>query len=346
MIPLDDAGLEALATTALAAVQREYPHMLIQELNSDADVLPPRQLNPAFYGCYDWHSAVHSHWTLARALDRGLPDALATAVGQVLDDHLATEPLAVETAFYAGPGGRTAERPYGWAWLVLLHAECQAQAQSDGQSPGRERPARWAAALAPLAELLSGRLAAYFGGQLVFPIRTGTHGNTAFSLQLALTAARRRADPAAEAVMSAAARRMFGAEQVLRWTDAPSGDAFHTPELTEAALMADVLPGPEFADWLDRALPDPAAVAWAPPQFSPDAADPGTVHLEGLLVARAWCLDAIGRSLPPSHPVAAAALTAADAHRERIAGLRPAEGFGRSHWLPTFLLYLDERLSQ
>ena len=128
MIPLDDAGLEALATTALASVQREYPHMLIQELNSDADVLPPRRLNPSFYGCYDWHSAVHSHWLLVRALDRGLPDALATAVGQVLDEHLSAERLAAETAFYAGPGGRTAERPYGWAWLVLLHAECQAQA--------------------------------------------------------------------------------------------------------------------------------------------------------------------------------------------------------------------------
>jgi hypothetical protein len=139
---------------------------------------------------------------------------------------------------------------------------------------------------------------------------------------------------------------MFGAEPALRWTDPPSGDAFHSPELTEAALMADVLPAGEFAAWLDRTLPDAAAVAWAPAGFAPDAADPGTVHLEGLLVARAWCLDAIGRALPPGHPVASAAITAADAHRARIAGLRPAEGFGRSHWLPTFLLYLDERLSQ
>ena len=338
MIPLDDTGLEALATTALAAVQREYPHMLIQELNSDADVLPPRQLNPAFYGSYDWHSAVHCHWLLVRALDRGLPDALATAVGQVLDEHLSDGRLAGETSFYAGPGGRTAERPYGWAWLVLLHAECRAQ--------GHDRASQWARALAPLADLLSGRLATYFGGQLAFPIRTGTHGNTAFSLTLALAAARRSGDQSAEAALAAAARRMFGDEPVLRWTDAPSGDAFHTPELTEAALMADVLAPAQVAAWIDRTLPDPSAVAWAPPEFAPDAADPGTVHLEGLLVARAWCLDAVGRALPPGHLVAARALAAADAHRERIAGLRPSEGFGRSHWLPTFLLYLDERLSR
>jgi len=336
MIPLDHSGLEALATTALASVRREYPHQLIQELNSDADVLPPRRLNPAFYGSYDWHSAVHNHWLLVRALDRGLPDALATAVGEVLDEHLSDGPLAGETAFYASPGGRTAERPYGWAWLVLLHAECQAQ--------GRERPSGWAAALRPLADLLSERLSAYFGEQLAFPIRTGTHGNTAFSLQLALMAARRRADQPAVNGLSGAARRMFAADRPLHWSDPPSGDAFHSPELTEAALMADVLEPAEFEDWIDRTLPDPADVAWAPPSFRPDAADPGTVHLDGLVVARGWCLDAIGRALPPAHPVASRALAAADAHRERAASLRPSEGFGRSHWLPTFLLYLDERL--
>jgi hypothetical protein len=336
LIPLDRAGLEALATTALAAVKREYPHQLIQELNSDADVLPPRLLNPAFYGSYDWHSAVHNHWLLVRALDRGLPDALATAVGEVLDEHLAERRLAAETAFFAGPGGRMAERPYGWAWLMVLHAECQAQ--------GKERPGQWATALRPLAEELSDRLTAYFDGQLAFPIRTGTHASTAFSLQLALMAARRRADQVAVAGLSSAALRMFGADRALRWNDAPSGDAFHSPELTEAALMADVLGPAEFKAWLDQALPDPEDVAWSPPAFRPDATDPATVHLEGLVVARAWCLDAIGRALPPSHPVASRALAAADAHRMRASSLRPSEGFGRSHWLPTFLLYLDERL--
>jgi hypothetical protein len=336
MIPLDDAALESLATTALAAVRREYPHWLLQELNSDADLLPPRQLNPAFYGCYDWHSAVHSHWTLVRALDRGLPDALATAVGAVLDEHLSADRLAAETAFYASAGGLTAERPYGWAWLLMLHAECQAL--------GGDRQQRWAQALAPLATLLSGRLHAYFSGELAFPIRSGTHGNTAFSLGLAIEAARRRDDGAAAAELAGAAQRMFGPEQRLRWDEDPSGDAFLTAELAEAALMAGVLPRADFRAWLDRVLPDPAVAAWAPPGFSPDAADPGTVHLEGLLVTRAWCLDAVGRALPPGHPAAAAALAAADAHRDRITGLRPGEGFGRSHWLPTFLLYLDERL--
>ncbi|MGH3276792.1 MAG: DUF2891 family protein [Streptosporangiaceae bacterium] len=336
MIPLDAPALEALATAALAGVLREYPHRLDQELHADTDLVPPRQLSPAFFGCYDWHSAVHSHWLLVRALDRGLPDALATAVGEVIDEHLSPQRLAAETAFYASPGGTTAERPYGWAWLLMLHAECQAL--------GGARHQRWAQVLAPLATLLSARLEAYFGAGLAFPIRTGTHGNTAFSLHLAIEAARRRADSRAEAALASAARRMFGSDQALRWDGDPSGDAFLTPELAEASLMAGILPRPQFAAWLDTVLPDPRLVAWDPPDFRPDPADPGTVHLEGLLVTRAWCLDAVGRALPVGHPVAPAALAAADAHRAQAASLQPGEGFNRSHWLPTFLLYLDERL--
>lgn len=311
--------------------------MLQQELRSDASLAPPRVVNPSFYGSYDWHSAVHNHWLLVRALDRGLPGPLAEAVTSVLDEHLTDERLAAETAFFAGRGGATAERPYGWAWLITLHAACQA-----GDD---ERHRRWARALTPLARLLSQRLNTYFAGQLRFPIRTGTHGNTAFSLRLAIEAARRRGDEERTAELAGAARRLFGCAQARQWNRDPSGDDFLTPELAEAALMADILPGPEpFSAWLDRALPDPSSVAWEPPDFRPDATDPGTVHLEGLLVSRAWCLHAMAAALPEGHPVAGTARAAAGLHLSRAARIRPDDGFGRSHWLPTFLLYLDEQV--
>jgi hypothetical protein len=336
MIPLDDDTVAALVTTVLGTVRKEYPHWLGQEVRADTPLLSPRQVSPAFYGCYDWHSAVHSHWMLVRALDRGLPAPLAEAVTTVLDEHLSDENLAAELAFFASPVGVTNERPYGWAWLIRLHAECQAA--------GEERYQRWARALEPLAALFSARLDSYFGGQLQFPIRAGTHGNTAYNLRLLIEAARLRGDEQAAAGLAAAARRVFENPRVLQWDSVPSGDAFLTPELNEAALMADVLTAGEFAAWLDRALPDPARVDWEPPEFSPDDADPGTVHLEGLLVTRAWCLDTVARALPPGHPVAAAARAAAEAHVARIALIKPAEGFGRSHWMPTFLVYLDEQL--
>jgi hypothetical protein len=337
VIPLDAEDLAGLATTALAAVRREYPHRLDQELHADADLLPPRRLSPAFYGSYDWHSAVHNHWLLVRALDRGLPAPLAEAVTAVLDEHLTDERLAAEAAFFAGPGGATAERPYGWAWLIMLHAECQAA------DDGRQR--RWALALTPLARLLSHRLNAYFGGQLRFPIRSGTHRNTAFSLRLAIDAARRRGDEECAAELARTARRMFGRPKAGQWDRDPSGDDFLTPELTEAALMADILPGPEpFSGWLERVLPDASPVAWEPPDFRPDATDPATIHLEGLLVSRAWCLYAMAKALPDGHPVSGTARSAADLHLAKAARIRPDDGFGRSHWLPTFLLYLDEQV--
>jgi hypothetical protein len=332
---LGDDTLRALATAALAAARQEYPHKLDQELRSDGDLRPPRELNPAFYGSYDWHSAVHNHWLLVRALARGLPAELAEAAVALLDEHLSAHRIEAEIAFFAGPGGQTSERPYGWAWLVLLHAECSAG--------GGAGPRRWAAALTPLAELLAGRLGSYFTGVLAFPIRSGTHRDTAFSLGLALQAARRRGDTSSAAGLRAAAARFFGDDGPLPWAEDPAGDAFLSAPLTEAALMSDVLAAPEFGGWLDRVLPDPGAAAWAPPEF-PLGDDPGSVHLEGVLISRAWCLDAIGRALPPGHPVARLALDAAAAHRERIALLDPTAGFGRSHWLPTFLLYLDERL--
>src|SRR3954465_2715402 len=70
----DAKAAERFANLALAGVNEEYPNKISHNLNSDADVAPPRKLTPAFYGCYDWHSSVHGHWLLAR-LSRTFPDA-------------------------------------------------------------------------------------------------------------------------------------------------------------------------------------------------------------------------------------------------------------------------------
>ena len=323
-------SLPELVNAALTAAQTEYPHQLAQVLYADTDLRPPRDLNPSFYGSADWHSAVHNHWLLVRALDHGLPDDLAALVTSLLDKHLTPDRLAAEKAFFASPGGRTSERPYGWAWLLLLHAECEAGGH------------RWAQPLAPLAALLSGQLNAYFSGGLAFPIRSGVHANTAFSLGLCLKAARRRGDQDAVDALIAAACRFFAGDTALPWAEPPSGDAFLTPALAEAALMASVLPAPEFTRWLDRVLPDMSTADLAPPRFVLDGEDPATVHLEGLLISRAWCLRDILSALPPAHPAVPGFAAALEAHQAQVTRIKPADGFNRSHWLPTFLFYLDD----
>ena len=343
-VPLDEQARSQLATAVVAAVGREYPHMLIQQLNSDADVVPPRVLNPSFFGSYDWHSAVHSHWALVRCLAAGLPEETARAVVDVLDDHLSERRLAGELSFYAGPGGQVGERPYGWAWLVMLHAECRRLARSRRDRPSLRAADRWADALSPLNTLLRGRLVEYFSSALAFPIRSGTHGNSAFSLQLLYQAAGAAGDAELADRVSAAARHWFGGDAPLPWSGPPSGSDFLDPPLVEAALMADVL-GSEgadgFGDWMAQVCPPGVVPDWRPASFVPDGQDPGTVHLEGLLVSRAWCLDRVARALDPGTPLAAAARSGRDAHLQVIADIDPLGGFNRAHWLPTYLVYLE-----
>lgn len=334
-----------LAGAVLAAVGQEYPHVLIQELNSDADVVPPRVLNPSFFGSYDWHSAVHCHWTLLRCVAVGLPGELAPAVAAVLDDHLSAQRLAGELKFYSSAGGRVAERPYGWAWLVMLHAECQRVGRAAEDPALRAGGARWAEALEPLEALLRSRLLDYFASVLAFPIRSGTHGNTAYALQLMQQAARAGEDPAMGAAVATAARRFFSDDAPLPWSAPPSGGDFLDPALVEAALMADVLGAEAFADWFAQVCPPGTTPDWDPPAFRPDGPDPGTVHLEGLLVSRAWCLDRLGRALPPGEPLAAAARRGRDAHLAAVAGIDAVDGFNRAHWLPTYLVYLTAWLA-
>ena len=344
-VPMNDEVRARLATEVVAATSREYPHMLIQELNSDADVVPPRVLNPSFFGCYDWHSAVHSHWTLVRCLEAGLPDDVAATVVDIVDEHLAEDRLAGELKFYAGPGGRVAERPYGWAWLVMLHAECRRLARSPSPALAAAGE-RWAASLAPLNRLLQDRLVAYFSSGLAFAIRAGTHANTAYSLQLLYQAAGATGDKELTDAVCAAGRRWFAADDVLPWSVPPSGSDFLDPSLVEAALMADVLEPDEFGKWMTQVCPAGAAPDWSPARFIPDGSDPYTVHLEGLHASRAWCLDRVAEALGPGTALGSAALSSRDSHLDVVGKIDPYDGFNRAHWLPTYLVYLEGWLAR
>src|SRR5512146_2349108 len=124
-LPLKPATLSAdtaqrFARLALACVHKEYPNKIAHAMNSDADVAPPRKLTPAFYGCYDVHSAVHGHWLLVR-LARTFPDAPFTpAARAALQQSLTQANIAGEVAYLKEKGRASFERPYGLAWLLQL----------------------------------------------------------------------------------------------------------------------------------------------------------------------------------------------------------------------------------
>lgn len=169
--PLTEAAAGRLANLALACVHKEYPNKIAHVMNGDADVKPPRELTPAFYGCYDWHSAVHGHWLLAR-LARRFPEApFAAKAREALDKSFTAANVATEVRYLEGAGRATFERPYGLAWLLQLSAELH-----EWDDP---QARRWAGTLDPLVKAAVGRLRTWLP-KLSHPIRTGEHNQTAF----------------------------------------------------------------------------------------------------------------------------------------------------------------------
>ena len=261
----------AYARVALANVQREYPRRLDQLLAAPDTEWRPRILHPAFFGSYDWHSAVHMHWLLARLLR--LHPSLEKEIAPVMDRHLTRSGISSELAFFRSPGGALFERPYGWAWLLELYAELLRS--------GRQA---WSSALEPLAAELACRFAGYIG-KLPYPVRAGTHGNTAFACILAL-------DYGMRDEIEAAARRWYLADRDYPVAYEPSADDFLSPALVEAVLMKQVLDGREFEAWFKGFLPAPGRLG-TPPRVI-DHADAKQSHLDGLCLSRAWCFRRLG----------------------------------------------------
>ncbi|MBC6457637.1 DUF2891 domain-containing protein [Actinomadura sp. HBU206391] len=316
-----------LARLALDNVTREFPNAPQHLVKGPDDVALPRVHHPAFYGSYDWHSAVHMHWLLIRLLRRHREVIDEAAVREVLDRHLTAGHLATEAAYLRVHP--TFERPYGWAWLLALAAEC-GSAGADG--------ARWADALRPAVTAVAGLVEGWLA-KATYPVRHGVHGNSAFALGLVLDSAEEAGCAQLVPFVSDVARRWFGADHDYPAAWEPSGHDFVSPALTEADLMRRVLPRDEFAGWLSEFLPglvrgEPQALL-EPPTVS-DPHDPHIGHLIGLALSRAAALRAITAALPGDDE--RIPLLGAAAEAQLNAGLPQvaAGDFTSDHWLATF----------
>jgi len=309
------------AEIALGHVTREYPHKLDHVLDGPEDVLGPRALHPIFFGSFDWHSCCHGYWLLLRTR-RLFPDLpAAPRVRALLDEMLVPGKVQGELDYLdrAYTGGF--ERPYGWAWLLALHAEAQRHGDE------------WAANLAPLAAAFAERFKTYLP-KLTYPIRTGTHFNTAFALILALEWAGTN-DAALAALIRARADHYFGADRNCPGWE-PGGDEFLSPALCEALLMRRTVD--DFAGWFDAFLPDLAAGAprsLFTPAFVSDRSDGKIAHLDGVNLSRAWCWRGLASALDPA--LAGLARDTAGVHLD--ASLPHVAGdYMGEHWLATFAL--------
>ncbi len=320
----DVHAAERFANLALACVHKEYPNHIGHTLNSDADVKPPRELTPAFYGCYDWHSCVHGHWLLAR-LARTFPGApFVPQARAALQDDITPEHIAGEVAYIRGAGRTSFERPYGLAWLLQLGAELR-----EWNDPMAQR---LATTLQPLEDAAGDRLKTWLP-KLTAPIRIGEHDQSAFSFGLILDSTN---DPKLAELVRERSRAFFLKDRNCPLAYEPSGEDFLSPCLAEADLMRRVLPKREYAAWLTKFLPkidvQPAVVT--------DPSDPKLAHLDGLNLSRAWMLEGIVSGLPKGDPriphLRALAKEHADAGLAAVTG----EHYEGGHWLGSYAVYL------
>jgi hypothetical protein len=312
-----------MAQIALGHVAREYPHKLDHVLTGDDDARPPRELHPIFFGSFDWHSCVHGWWTLL-TLRRLFPNIeQASAIAELADRSFTPEKVAAERGYLDRPLSRGFERPYGWAWLLQLHLEA-----------ARHSDRSWGSGLEPLARAFADRLRDYLG-ELTYPIRAGTHFNTAFALILSLEWADAFDNALAEQIRDRS-RHWFGTDRDCQAWE-PSGDDFLSPALTEAVCMARAHKA-LFPIWFEQFLPrlasrEPATLFR--PAIVSDRSDGKIAHLDGLNLSRAWCWRSLAPLLPERERVVAGA--AVDEHLAAALPHLSGDYMGE-HWLASFAL--------
>jgi hypothetical protein len=332
--PLDEAAAAGFAALALKCLHEEYPNHISHTLSSDADVEPPHELTPAFYGCYDWHSAVHAHWLLVRLM-RLFPDAdFVPAARAAIGQSLTPEHITGEVAYLRHDDRASFERPYGLAWLLALAAELRRWDDREAR--------KWAATLKPLETEAATRVEIW-AGKLHYAIRVGEHEQTAFSFGLVWDWAAVANDAQMRSVLAYAARRFYYADRNCPLNYEPSGEDFLSPCLGEADFMRRVLDPENYARWLTGFLPQipkNARDPWLMPAVVIDRADPKLAHTDGLNLSRAWMLEGIARGLPPSDRRIAALRAAAQLHRDAALPNITGEHYVGGHWLGTFAVYL------
>jgi hypothetical protein len=316
-----------LAQLPLNCLQQEYPNKLGQVLASAEELAGPQVLHPAFYGCFDWHSAVHGHWMLVYLLKQFPELADGALIRQKLAENISAENIQIELAYFSQPHNKGYERTYGWAWLLKLAEELQTWEEPLGQQLAQN--------LQPLAERIV-ELYLEFLPKLHYPIRVGEHTNTAFGLAFAWDYATSTEQDTLRQLIARRAREFYATDRHCPLTWEPSGYDFLSPCLEEANLMRRVLPPAEFRAWLNDFLPELSDPAFAlAPGIVTDRADGKLVHLDGLNFSRAWCLYGIAQALPEyAHLKAIASQHVHHSLPSIVDG-----GYEGEHWLASFAAY-------
>ena len=334
MIFQDD--LPKIVKQTLPLLSREYPTILFEHLEQPQTIQSNKIQHPLFYGCYDWHSAVHSHWQLLRIWrmlrDSGKETAVSTQILSRLGESFENiDGITIEANYLqANPSW---ERPYGLAWILYL---CRELRQLDG-----ELFAQWVSNLKPLETVAAQNILNWIP-KLEFPIRSGLHSQTAFSMSLVWDWATTTEQKALRNQVQTAAIRWYGKDTNAPIGYEPSSADFLSPVLCSIELMSRVLEKEQFAEWLNNLLPDlhsPEAQRWQTPVEIVDEKDGRLAHFAGLNLSRGWMFSNLAKAIPHNNEQHSKFQQSADAHLKAGWQHVISDEYMLSHWVPTFAVF-------
>ncbi len=318
-------------------LHREYPHRPNLFIAEPGPYRTHRERHPVFFGSYDWHSCVEMYWAMVRIMKLvpGLPREIAAR--EAIDSLLTEEGMAQELATFSDPAAAGMERPYGWGWFLTLAHELATWDDPDARS--------WLERARPLAAFFAEGLVDWLP-KLHYPQRSGMHPNTAFALARSWDWSEYladRSDAALREAIGEAAPRLFAADVDYPAHYEPSGADFLSGALTEAELMAKVLPAGELTSWLERFLPgirDGQPDVLFHPVVITDSTDGQLAHLEGLILSRAAAFVAIAAVLPECDDRVPVMLASAERHADASLARASGSDYMVEHWLAAYAVLL------
>ncbi len=316
-----------LASLPIHCINVEYPNKLNQTIGGTKDLQSPKELHPAFYGCFDWHSSVHGHWSLVSLVKQFPSLENAETIKQQLLQNISKENIEKEVQYFYGKYNKSYERTYGWAWLLKLAEELYTW--NDPVAKELEKN------LQPLTNLIVQKYIEFLP-KLRYPIRVGEHTNTAFGLTFAWDYANTVNNNELKLLIETRAKAFYLKDQNCPLSWEPSGFDFLSPCLQEAAIMKRVLPKELFNDWFSKFLPQ-----LKDPNFEfpvgevSDRKDGKLVHLDGVNFSRAWALNKIIEGLPEYNHLK----RLVNQHIEYSLPNLVGDSYEGGHWLGSFAIY-------
>lgn len=328
-VNLDEAEALKLIQLPYDCIQEEFPYKAGLTISKASDLALPRTHHPAFYGCFDWHSSVHGHWSIVYLLSQFPNLENADTLKTMLTQNLSSDNIQQELDYFSlNDYTKSFERTYGWAWLLKLSKELHKWNDPIA--------ADLYANLKPLSDYVAQAYIDYLP-KLVYPIRVGEHSNTAFGLSFAYDYALHFNQEVLVSIIKEKAISFYSEDINCPINWEPSGYDFLSPCLQEIDIMRKVLPSADFSNWATNFLPSLMnETVILEPGIVKDRTDGKLVHLSGLNFSRAWCLYPLRKHFPDH---ASYLNQLADLHvqasREDIFG----DHYSGGHWLGSFILY-------